>query len=116
MSQFALLLPHRRDRYAKLDEAGYVDIIKDYIAWVEDLTAKGIYQGGHKLTDTDARVLDASNGTIAAHDSPFTEATEILGGIMIIEAADYDEAEAIARTHPHLVHNSRIEIRMIHDV
>ena len=47
------------------------------------------------------------------HEGPFTELAEVLGGFMIIEAADWDEAVAIAREHPHMKHNQRLEIRAI---
>ena len=49
MAKFAFLLPHAPDRYADLDQDAYTAIISDYVAWVEYLAAKGVYQGGHKL-------------------------------------------------------------------
>lgn len=116
MAQFALLLPHTPGRYDGLDQDAYMAIIKDYIAWVEKLTAAGVYQGGHKLVSEPGRVLAARNGAVEVHDSPLAEVTEILGGIMLIAADDYDQAVEIARSHPHLKHNDRIEIRKVDGV
>ncbi len=116
MKTFALLLPHAPDRYSDLDDAAMADIIKDYVAWVEQLTRDGVYAGGHKLTDAPGKTLVKGADGIAVHDSPSPELAEILGGIMLIKATDFDEAVRIARTNPHMVHNQRIEIREVHDM
>lgn len=116
MTHFALLLPHAPDRYTGLSEDDYMTIIGDYTAWVETLTAEGVYKGGHKLTDDRCVELTSGDSGIEVHDSPFTEVSEILGGLMIIEADDFDVAVRIAKTNPHLKHNSRIEIRQIHSI
>ena len=44
------------------------------------------------------------------HDGPFAEAKEQLGGFYLIEAADLDEAIAIAKRVP-LLQDGAIEIR-----
>lgn len=116
MNQFILLLPHEPGRYEDLPEDDYMSIIADYVAWVEARSAEGVYKGGHKLTADRRVVVEAGNGGIEAHDSPLAEAAEVLGGLMVIEAKDFDAAVEIAKSHPHLVHNSRIEIRQIHEV
>ncbi len=113
MRHFALLLNHAPDRYTGLSHDSMMDIIKDYVAWVEDLSAKGIYQGGHKLIDTPGQTLTCADGGITVTDAPFAEVSEILGGLMIIAAEDMDAATAIAKTCPHLVHNSTLEIREV---
>ena len=116
MPKFALLLPHAPDRYSSLTETEVMDVIKDYVSWVDELEKKGAYAGGYKLTDDAAKTLVAGADGVTVHDGPFAELAEILGGIMVIEAADWDEAVAIARTNPHLEHNKRIELRAVHDV
>ena len=113
MNKYALLLPHEPDRYAKLTQEELMDTLKDYMAWVERLTADGVYAGGYKLLDQPGKVLVANGDGATLHDGPFTEMAEVLGGIMVINAQDYDDAVRIARTNPHLVHNKRIEIRQV---
>ena len=113
MNQYALILPHEPDRYSKLSQEDLMDTMKDYIAWVEKLAAEGVYAGGHKLADEPGKVLVAGQGEATLHDGPFAEMAEVLGGFMVINAEDMDEAVAIARTNPHLIHNKRIEIRLI---
>ncbi len=116
MGKFALLLPHAPDRYTGLSESDYMDIIKDYVAWTEELTAKGIYEAGHKLTDDLGRKLVRGASAIEVLHTSAAELAEVLGGLMIIRARDYDEAVDIAKTCPHLVHNQTIEVRQIAEV
>ncbi len=116
MATYALLLNHAPDRYDNVSDDEFMAIIKDYVAWVEEMTAKGIYKGGHKLSTSPGKLIDASGGAVDVHDAPFAEMAEILGGIMLIEAGDLNEATEIARSCPHLVHNTRLEIRQVDDV
>lgn len=113
MNTYALLLNHAPDRYTGLSEEDYMVIIADYVAWVEKLAADGRYVGGEKLADGPGKVLTAKDGAIEVHDTPLAELAEVLGGFMMIKAADYESAVAIAKTCPHLVHNSTLEIREI---
>ena len=115
MPKFALLLPHAPDRYTSLPDAEVADIISDYVAWVQDLTEKGVYAGGYKLEDKGGKVLVAGSDEPTVHDGPFAELAEVLGGMMVIEAEDWDAAVAIAKTNPHMRHNQRIEIRAVSD-
>ncbi|MGQ0715255.1 MAG: sigma-70 family RNA polymerase sigma factor [Gemmatimonadaceae bacterium] len=43
----------------------------------------------------------------------YAEAAEVIGGYFAIEAADYDEAVAIARSCPHIKYSGRIEVREV---
>ncbi|MGJ8670852.1 MAG: YciI family protein [Oceanococcus sp.] len=113
MAKFALLLNHAPDRYTGLNEDDYMAIIKDYVAWIEQASADGIYVSGHKLAPGPGKTVTVTNNGIEVHDSPFTELAEVLGGIMIVEATDYPAAVELARHHPHMVHNKTIEVRQI---
>lgn len=110
MSKFALLLNHPMDRYEDIPEDEYMDIIKDYVTWVQNQVESGVYVGGHKLQTVKGKRLNKSENGINVVDAPSTEIAEILGGIMIIETADMDSAVEIARSHPHFVHNQSLEI------
>lgn len=116
MAKFMLILNHRPGRYDGLSPEENMDIIKDYIAWVERQAAAGIYQGGEKLGNEGGKTVRRPNGRLEVHDAPFAELPEVLGGYMIIEAADYNEAVNIAADHPHLVHNDEIVLRQIDEV
>ncbi|MEO1202220.1 MAG: YciI family protein [Pseudomonadota bacterium] len=113
MNTYALLLPYHTDRYKGMDPEEYMDIIKDYIAWSEDLGARGLYAGGHKLAD-DPGITVARNGdSVEVHDTPSAESAEILGGLILVNAESYEAAAEIAKTCPHLTYNEKIEIRQV---
>lgn len=111
MAKFVLMLPHAKDRYSNIGEAEFMDLMKDYIGWVEDMRAKGKYESGEKLLAEGGKIVTNKSGSIEVHDGPFAEIAEILGGYMVINADDYDEAVEIARSHPHMKHNETIVIR-----
>lgn len=116
MNTYMLLLNHAPHRYDNLSEDDYMAIITDYIAWTEKMTADGVYAGGEKLADGPGKRLSKTDGSIEVHDSPMAELAEVLGGFMMIKAADYDAAVAIAKTCPHMVHNSSMVVREIQAV
>lgn len=47
-----------------------------------------------------AKSMRLERGKLTVTDGPFIEAKELVGGFVIIEAADYDEAIRIASLHP----------------
>ena len=113
MSKFALLLHHTPDRYTNLAEDQFMNIMKDYIAWVEKASEDGVYVGGEKLSASEGMELVSNDNGDVIHESPLAELPEILGGMMIVEAPSMEDAVELAKKHPHLVHNSRIEIRLV---
>lgn len=75
-------------------------------------------QGGHLIaaqalqsTDT-ATTLRVRNGRVTSQDGPFAETKEVLGGFVLIEARDHDEALALAAGIPMARYGS-IEVRPI---
>jgi len=115
MAKFAVLLNHAPERYTQLDEDEYLTIIKDYVAWIEKTSAKGMYLGGEKLKSQPGKVLTRSDDPgnqagFEVHDSPFLEASEVLGGFMLLEADDMDAVIALVADHPHLKHNTTLQI------
>ena len=113
MSKFAFLLNHAPDRYTRLSEDEAMTIFKDYMQWMEKASGEGVCSGGHKLSDAPGKTVTARGDGFDVHESPCAELPEILGGFMIIEAADYEAAVEIAKSHPHLVHNETLEIRQL---
>jgi hypothetical protein len=76
-------------------------IYSEQMQVAEQLTAKGQYLGGAPLhpvsTATSVRVRD---GKRLLTDGPFAETREQLGGYMLIDVKDLDEAIAIAARGP----------------
>ena len=67
---------------------------------------------GHKLRDGEGRVMRKDGGSLKVSDGPFAEAREVMGGLFVIEAANYAAAVEIARDCPHLDYGT-IELREI---
>ena len=72
-----------------------------FAAFHDELARRGIEWAGHPLqptsTATSVRVRD---GRPLVTDGPFAETKEALGGYYLIEAADLDEAIAVAKQVP----------------
>ena len=73
------------------------------------LSALALYEPEQAVT------LRVRNGTVAATDGPFAEIKEHLGGFVVIEAGDMEEAKAIIATFPILKYAS-IEIRPAYSI
>lgn len=62
-----------------------------------------------------AKSVRIRNGKLSVLDGPFAETKELLGGFNLIEAADYDEAVAIAASFP-WAQTGCVEVRAVRDI
>ena len=83
--------------------------LEKYMAWGN---RPYVVQGKRLAADL-GRVLKGGNGKSRATDGPYSETKEVLGGIYLIEAKDYDEAVERTLDHPHLEHGT-IELRQLY--
>jgi hypothetical protein len=92
-----LLLIYLDESWDKLSLATRQQIYQEQLQLAEELTASGQYLAGAPLqppsTATSVRVR---NGKRLMTDGPFAETREHLGGYMLIDVKDVDEAIAIA--------------------
>ncbi|MBI3789760.1 MAG: transcription initiation protein [Gemmatimonadetes bacterium] len=112
MAQFILLLHENVSRFADLTPEEMQQVVARYGAWGRALAEKGKYVGGHKLTDDGGRHMSRAKADIRVTDGPYSEAKEVIGGLFIVDAPDYEAAAALARDCPHLDFGW-IEIRQI---
>src|SRR5687768_16277953 len=82
-------------------------IIGRYRDWIDLMKGKG-----EKLHDGQGRVLSQGSSEVSVTDGPYTE-KEVVGGFVIIEARDYDDAARMCEGSPQLEFGS-IEIREVH--
>jgi hypothetical protein len=81
------------------------------------LRAKGHWVGGEALQPADtAKTLSWKKGKVAITDGPFAETKEQLGGILILEARDMDEAVQLMAQHPAQTFGNIFEIRPVGDM
>jgi hypothetical protein len=80
--------------------------------WWGQLASEGKMVGGHQLQPPGtATTVVIEEGRSVLLDRPLMEAKEAIGGYGILDAADLDEAVAIARTFP--VPDGKIEVRPV---
>jgi hypothetical protein len=79
--------------------------------WQKDLERAGAYRSGLRLAPVDSATSLRSQGDdVLVSDGPFAETKEILGGLVVIECQDLDEALAWARRCP-IVRFGTVEVR-----
>ncbi|AMW05887.1 YciI family protein [Gemmatimonas phototrophica] len=113
MSMFMLLLSDNPSDYAELSPAELQAIVARYSAWAQELGAQGKLRGGEKLRDEGGKIVRREGGALVVRDGPYAELREIVSGYFLIDAADYDEAVAIARSCPHADSSGHIAVREI---
>lgn len=95
------------ERNAMIDECfAYDDVLKKNGNWV---SGEGL-QGPDKAT-----TLRYQNGKVSVTDGPYAETKELLGGLLIIEARDFNVAIQLISKHPGMKMGTW-EIRPVEDM
>jgi hypothetical protein len=90
-------------------------IFAEMQALSQELEGRGQYLGGHPLFPSSAATsVRIRDGKRLVTDGPFAETREQLGGYMLIDVKDLDEAISIAGRMP-LARTSTIEIRPVRE-
>ena len=67
----------------------------------DELRSKGCFAGGEALDSArKAALLRWQNGQVVVTDGPFAETKEQIGGIMVLEARDFNHAIQLISNHP----------------
>lgn len=106
--RYALLINERPGAYDGLDERQRAAITAEYLALREDPRVLG----GERLAAAEtATTLRRSGDELLWTDGPFAETKEVFGGFYLVDAADLDEACAIAEGIPALRMGGSVEVR-----
>jgi hypothetical protein len=110
-----LLLIYFDESWSKLSLTERQQIYRGQMQLAEQLTASGQYLAGNPLhpvsTATTVRVRD---GKRLVTDGPFAETREQLGGYMLIDVKDLDEAIAVAARGP-VARVGSVEVRPVRE-
>jgi hypothetical protein len=111
MSQYLILIYDDETAWANADEAAVGRIHEGHGKF--GANNEGVIAGGNALqaTSTATCVRPDGSGGFTVTDGPFAETKEALGGYYLVEAADLDEAIALAKQVPVL--NGSLEVRPI---
>jgi hypothetical protein len=84
--------------------------MKKWMVWMESLGKKGSLVGGEPLQPSGKQV---SGKNKSVTDGPFVEAKEMVGGYLIVNAKDIDEAVEISKGCPIFDMDGKLEVRPI---
>ena len=105
--------PHIFDRMTKEEQ---IKLDRDSLAYDDVLRASAHMVHAHALQSVDNAVtLRVRDGKMSSTDGPFAETKEHLGGFILIEAADMEEAKRVAAGIP-MARLGSIEVRPIYDI
>src|SRR5439155_20691396 len=111
--RYALLICDEEKRQTEMseDEAGAQ--MAAYMAFGEEMGARGVLQGGERLQPvTTATTVRVRDDEVLASDGPFAETKEQRGGFYMVDCKDLDEAIEVASRIPGAKHGS-IEVRPV---
>ncbi|MCZ7423013.1 MULTISPECIES: YciI family protein [unclassified Micromonospora] len=114
--RYAMLIFGDDREWTALPPADEQDLMNQVYAWYERWQPTGkIADGGAELQPrTTARTVRADDsGRPIVTDGPYLELREIIGGIVILECDDLDEATRIAGTWPLGAGMSAVEVRPV---
>jgi hypothetical protein len=104
-------------KHAGMTEAELHAMFDDCFEYDDHLRANGHWVAGEGIqpAETALRVY-WKNGKVATTDGPYAETKEQLGGILMIEARDIDQAVQLMSRHPAVKYGSSFEIRPVEDM
>jgi hypothetical protein len=112
--KYAMLICGDDREWTAVSPADEQDVMKQVYAWFERWQPTGkVADGGAELQprDTAKTVRVGENGQPVITDGPYLELKEVIGGIVILECDDIDEAAGIAATWPLAAGMSALEVR-----
>ena len=81
------------------------------MAWFKGLSERGKVKGAQPL-GMHGRTISGPNGQLVV-DGPFAESKEAVGGYLVLQADNFDEAVEIAQSMPTLEYGVTVEVRPI---
>ena len=85
--------------------------LKKVMAWFGALKEAGKVKVGQPLGSQGRIISGKNNGMVA--DGPFAESKEAVGGYLLLQAEDLNEAVEIARSTPTLKYGITVEVRPV---
>ncbi len=111
MSEYLLLIAEEESGYENGGQEVYDKVMAGHMAFSEKWGDK--VKGGHALQPvaTATSVRGYGTDSFSVTDGPFVETKEAIGGYYVVEAADLDEAIAMAKDVP--AYFGAVEVRPV---
>lgn len=114
--KYIMLVHYQENIWDEMSEAQKNDVLSGYQNLISDLSARGQYFGGNPLQpSSSATSIRVRDGRTTVTDGPYAETREQLGGYIIIDVADLDEAMRVAARMPPARYGT-VEVRPIMDM
>ena len=102
-------------KFENMSESERNAMVDDCLTYDEELRKKGHFVSGEALQPAKfVRTVSWKGGKVAVTDGPFAETKEQLGGMIVLEARDLDEAVQLISQHPG-VRNGPFEVHPVAD-
>jgi len=99
--KYLCLVYLEEDKLGALPKEAFDELVRDSLAYDEELRKGGHYLESAALQGVrSATTLRKRDGGVSVTDGPFAETKEQLGGFILIEARDLDEAIRLASKIP----------------
>src|SRR5437868_5745489 len=79
------------------------------MGWFDGISKSGKVKAGQPLARR-GKIVSGKNGRVIA-DGPFAESKEVIGGYLLLDVQDFEEALRIAKSFPCLEYDISIEVR-----
>jgi hypothetical protein len=99
--QYMLLIHFEEPIWDAFSDDEHKQVLDEYMAIIGEMESRGQFLGGGPLHPTSAATsVQVRGGRPIVTDGPFAETREQLGGYMLIDVGDLDEALRIAKRLP----------------
>jgi hypothetical protein len=106
-----LLLFHGQDWDKGLPDEELQQVLGRVMGWFDGISKSGKVKAGQPLARR-GKIVSGKNGRVVA-DGPFAESKEVIGGYLLLDVQDFDEALRIAKSFPCLEYDISIEVRPV---
>lgn len=114
--KYLALVYYAEAQMAHLNQQQWDELNRECMACVADLTARGHFLEGQALQPVhSATTLRVRDGKLLITDGPFAETKEQLAGFYMLEAADLNQAIALAQKIPPARYGS-VEVRPVREL
>lgn len=112
-AKFLVIFRNAIPAHERLSAEERARLTEQWNTWLDELIARGSLLHGQPLATT-GRVVTGAKGARVT-DGPFAEANEVVGGYLMLAAADLDEATEIVKQCPSLANGLIVEVRPLVD-
>ncbi len=110
MEKFVLIFRGGDTHISTAHSKAAMDVIQTWNDWMGGLAEKGILAGGDAL-QVSGKHVNGSKKIVS--DSPYAEGNEMVGGYLIVNAKDINDAVEISKGCPILNEEGSVEVRPI---